>query len=375
MKKWFTIILAAAMITVFPVMAFADTSESDASQDAGTATDEAVVTSGWQTDAATGEVSYLDENGQKETGWQTIKEEVYYFDADGSLATGWKSIGKYKYYFAESGTAGSGLGKLTTGWKTISGHKYYFSKSETAGSGLGKLTTGWKTISGHKYYFSKSGELGSGLGKMMTGPVKISGKWYFFKSSGILCGKGFVKNGSSRYYCVGKGRLATGWTAIGKRAYYFSKKTAKQAVGTKIKYLKIGSKGYLGESYARAIRLMDKRGWKLRTAYNYSKRLKYANRWMRKTSAESYALYGFKYGRGNCYVMASTFYIQAKLLGYNVHQVEGRVDLPHSWTTIRQNGKLYVYDPNFENETGRNGWKIWYGKKGTWRYNHYHNMN
>ena len=94
-------------------------------------------------------------------------------------------------------------------------------------------------------------------------------------------------------------------------------------------------------------------------------------------TAEQYALKGFKKGKGNCYVMASTFYIQAKLLGYDVHQVKGKVAhiYPHSWTVIRQDGRDWVYDPNFTNETGRNGWKIYYGKKGTWRYNHYHKMN
>jgi hypothetical protein len=75
--------------------------------------------------------------------------------------------------------------------------------------------------------------------------------------------------------------------------------------------------------------------------------------------------------------MASTFYIQAKLLGYDIHQVQGKVAYiwPHSWTVIRQDGKEWVYDPNFRNETGRNGWKIWYGKSGTWRYTGYSKMN
>lgn len=75
--------------------------------------------------------------------------------------------------------------------------------------------------------------------------------------------------------------------------------------------------------------------------------------------------------------MAATFYIQAKLLGYDVHQVKGKVAglNPHSWTVIRHGKKEWVYDPNFKNETGRNGWKIWYGKKGTWRYTGKKKMN
>ena len=47
---------------------------------------------------------------------------------------------------------------------------------------------------------------------------------------------------------------------------------------------------------------------------------------------------------------------------------------PHSWTEIVENGKIYVYDPNFTNETGRNGYRITYGQSGTWRYADYHRM-
>ena len=117
--------------------------------------------------------------------------------------------------------------------------------------------------------------------------------------------------------------------------------------------------------------------WSLRQAYKNSYKLKYYDRWWRQSSSEKYALRGFKKGKGNCYVMAATFYIQAKLLGYNVHQVRGKVAhrAPHSWTVIKHGKKYYVYDPNFRNETGGNGWKIWYGKRGTWRYTNYHKMN
>jgi YHS domain-containing protein len=286
-------------------------------------------------------------------------------DTEGSTA-GDQSITEDQDSTAESGDQGSDVDTEKTGLQVIDGETYYFNEDGTP------IEEGIHKCSDGKYRCGIDS-----TGRIALGAYKVNGKWYYFdeETGARATKKGFA--GDGKYYCVStSGRLATGWTAVGKRAYYFSTKNAKRVYNKKIKYLKIGRKGYLGEAYARAIRLMDKRGWKLRTAYNYSKGLKYKNRWMRRDTAEEYAVYGFKHHYGNCYVMASTFYVQAKLLGYNVHQVKGYVGRwPHSWTTIRQSGRTYVYDPNFENETGRNGWKIWYGKKGTWRYSHKHNMN
>lgn len=176
-----------------------------------------------------------------------------------------------------------------------------------------------------------------------------------------------------RYYVTGAGTIARGWHAIGDRAYYFRKsgKTkGSQYINKKIGHLRISELGYLSEAYALGIRRLNRSGWSLSKAYRNSYSLRYYDRWWRQRSSERYALRGFKYNHGNCYVMAATFYIQAKLLGYNIRQIHGRVAYaaPHSWTEIKHNGKWWVYDPNFRNETGRNGWKIYYGKRGTWRY-------
>ena len=139
----------------------------------------------------------------------------------------------------------------------------------------------------------------------------------------------------------------------------------REKVGT----LTIPKSGYLGEAYALGIRKLNATGWSLSNAYTNSVNITYYNRWMRMGSSEEYAVYGFKNEVGNCYVMAATFYIQAKLLGYNVRQVHGHVGMmPHSWTQIYQEDYWWVYDPNFTNETGRDGFKIYYGKSGTWRY-------
>lgn len=82
-------------------------------------------------------------------------------------------------------------------------------------------------------------------------------------------------------------------------------------------------------------------------------------------SSKDYAIYGLNHHGGDCIVMASTLRYIAQYLGYNAIQRFGYVgSATHSWVEI--NGK--VYDSNFKNETGRNGFGISYGQRGTWKY-------
>ena len=133
------------------------------------------------------------------------------------------------------------------------------------------------------------------------------------------------------------------------------------------------------ERYPEAKKVLDQVGWDLKAAFNWSAGLKYYghNSEMPDTAAPGimwYADYGFQNKKGNCYVMAATFYEMAVLLGYDAKQISGSVGMrsggygPHSWVEITLDGTVYVYDPNFTNETKRNGFKISYGQSGTWRY-------
>ena len=135
----------------------------------------------------------------------------------------------------------------------------------------------------------------------------------------------------------------------------------------------------------KAAHVLDQVGWDLRSAFNWSAGLTYFGHNSEMPSDESpgidwFADYGFDHHKGNCYVMACTFYRMAKLLGYECYVISGYVPArrggmtPHSWTEIVEDGKTYVYDPNFTNETGGNGFKINYGQSGTWRYADYHRM-
>ncbi len=114
-------------------------------------------------------------------------------------------------------------------------------------------------------------------------------------------------------------------------------------------------------------------GYNLYAAYAWCVRIPYVNlplNW----SAESYAMYAFGNGRGNCFSKACALYYMARYLGYDAHVVRGyclsaageRLSA-HGWVEI--NGLLY--DPDFEMEKGRNGFGISYGDEGTFRYADY----
>lgn len=335
LKKKSAVILALMLVlSLMPLQAFAadEAQTGDTAPAAGTE----------QTEPATPAVTPAPA-APKKTGWQTVKGVLYYYDSNGNLST-------------------------LTGWQTIGGAKYY-------GLGGGRFANKPTKIKKVKTVTKKV------KNKKVKKKVTKSAIYMFGKDGKLITKKGLFKYKGKEYYGLGKGKLHTGWKAFkekGKaKAAYFNKKTGAMKKGGKVKYLKIPKNGRLGEAYALGIKKLNKTKWTLRQAYINSYRLRYYGRWWRQPSAEKYALRGFKQGRGNCYVMASTFYIQAKLLGYDVHQVQGKVAhrYPHSWTVIRQNGREWVYDPNFRNETGGNGWKIWYGKKGTWRYTGYRKMN
>lgn len=255
------------------------------------------------------------------------------------------------------------------GWKRIKGNKYYFGAD-------GKAYKGWKKIKGKKFYFY-------GSHKMATGVVKVGNNGYFFTDKGIKTKKGFFKWKKNKYFCSGKsGKLYKGFKSIKNVGYYFYKDKArigKMAKGTKIGYLRIPKSGKLNSAYATGIRILNKKGWTLRKAYNYAAATKYID-FGRRSSSESYANYGFQTRKGNCYVMAAQFYVLAKLLGYDVKHIDGNVvggwTFAHSWTEVKHGKKWWVYDPNFENlrrgTFPTSGYKIYYGKKDTWRYGRPH---
>ena len=96
------------------------------------------------------------------------------------------------------------------------------------------------------------------------------------------------------------------------------------------------------------------------------------------TNPQWFALYGLEQRIGDCRTYAATFYQLAKGLGYNARYVYGYVPksgggmIDHAWVEIDIDGVTYVYDTDFQYETGRNGYQFRYKTSGTWVYTNYH---
>ena len=63
--------------------------------------------------------SYIDENGDRVTGWKEIAGKYYYFDEKGIMQTGFQDIGRERYYLNADGT-------MQTGRLDLEGKTYFF---------------------------------------------------------------------------------------------------------------------------------------------------------------------------------------------------------------------------------------------------------
>ena len=71
----------------------------------------------WST-LKSGEICYLDEDGDPIFGWQEVESNIYYFDMQtGALQTGWTDLTDGRYYLGDDGIR-------RTGWQTIDGSRY-----------------------------------------------------------------------------------------------------------------------------------------------------------------------------------------------------------------------------------------------------------
>ena len=103
---------------------------------------------------------YLNERGEKRTGWIEDKGQKYYIDpVKGTLATGWVQM-EGKWYFLD--TKEASLGKLAEGWQWIDGYCYYFAKD------TGKMAENEKTPDG--YFVSATGKWANEKGESVYKP-------------------------------------------------------------------------------------------------------------------------------------------------------------------------------------------------------------
>ena len=353
-----------------------------------------------------GNTYYLCGNsGRRVQGWLKLKNGTWYFDEEtGVLVTGYQVIDGVPYYFNPEG---SSPGKMVLGNIFIDGRRYYFNYRS------GQLVTGWITggaDGSHKYYVNNDGSLKRGWSRIasenrtyyfeptwcyaLSGFQTIDGNRYLFVPGTDAVGRNWVTVDGNRYYCdPATAILTTGFATINGKEYYFdaSGKLVTNQTNYKIngKFYNIDQWGHYTEVTYTEVQLLardrlDIIGWTLRNAYDWSV-MPYVHIDdtvpSGYTPADYYGLYGLRNHRGDCYVMASTFYQMAIQLGFDAHFVMGYVPLarggygPHGWVEIDQDGGTYVYDPDFEYDEGLNGYRIYYGKSGTWRYTNYYRTN
>lgn len=266
-----------------------------------------------------------------------------------------------------------------------------------------------------------AGTTGRGLGMQslqmqITGDAKLgveysvyqNGGWTPFVSNGDSVGKvgstieavkirltGDDAKAYSVYYrmhCQTLGWL--GWACDGNPAGLTTVKKSAQAIEVVIKSKAQTAPGSMVNAYREnlyteaeiyAQQRLNQIGWSLEAAFNWSSHIPYYTNSTAVpagyTNADWYAIYGFRNERGNCYNMAATFYQMAKVLGYDVHYVQGYLPqangrrVTHGWCEIVQDGQIRVYDPNFTYNRGTWAFGITYGTPGTWRYIDYQRLN
>ena len=334
--------------------------------------EENTIEKGWVSE--NGSKYYLDEKGERCTGWLLQDEGWYYLDAekDGAMFdAGWKYINSRWYYFNDNGV-------MKTGWLYYGEHWYYLSS-------YGDMSVDeWDFINSKWYYFYDSGV-------METGWTYYKNNWYYLSPYGDMSVNEWNYINSNWYHFDQNGIMQTGWFLYNGNWYYLypannnaGKSIGAMAQNTTIDGYFISQDGIWinDEAYQGAYSVLNQVGWNLWSAYNWSANLPYVN-YSNDPSPGSrdFAIHGFQTKTGDCYVMAATFYYMAKALGYDAHQIAGYVPLRgggqgvHSWVEIDMDGSTYVFDPDFTHETKRNGYQITYGMSGTWRYSNYYRMN
>lgn len=298
---------------------------------------------------------------------------------DEKLEPGWNLIDGKKYYADANG-------KITTGWVKYENSWYYLQTEKECPETPGAMKTGWFKQNNNWYYLDPARD-----GKMVASEwMLIDGRWYHFYGGGGM-ETGWTKQNGNWYHLNANGAMETGWIIMNDDWYWYYLYPAgnssgapegAMAVNTVINGYVVAPDGVYNEAYQGAYNVLNRVGWNLWAAYNWSANLPYVN-YSNDPSpgSKNFAIHGFKTKTGDCYVMAGTFYYMAKLLGYDAHQIAGYVPLRsgnmgvHSWVEIDINGSTYVFDPDFTHETGRNGYQISYGMSGTWRYSNYYRMN
>ena len=310
---------------------------------------------GFYTSAASGKTFYI-EKGIWQSGMRAVKEDA---------------SGVYRYF------SGGTLQKDYTGFVTCDDGQTYYIKNGIWNPAFTQLTQN----SAGKWLYVKDGTWQKDFTGLYT---SASNGTVFYIEKGVWdkSAYGLVPMDGKLIY-IAAGKKNTSFSGRARRIASFadSNLEKKRTYIVKNGIADTELSGVTPEVDKKAAAVLDKIGWNLHAAYDWCAGMKYYRfDPMPENGTAWYANYGFDNNYGNCYVMAADFVAFARLLGIECYQQDGMVpsrlggSTPHSWVEAYENGSQYVYDPNCTNETGRDAYRIWYGKPGTWRYQEHTTM-
>lgn len=348
---------------------------------------------GWE-QTSDGRYRYKNSDGSyKSATTMAEKGNVYRFDDDGYMVTGWWSpdngtSGKWQYYWeygkGDHTTEGNLARSALVDGYWVDADGYYWvstvnniiSWQDAARLNAAESTEpGWVDMpDGRKRYRNTEGYL------VTNAELEIDGDTFRFDADGyMVTGWWSAKE-------AGTGTDATQY-------YYYEKDNESgrpegaKARSTTIDDKRLDADGKYIEiaqdpQTAQAVAVLDKVGWNLKAAFNWSAGMTYHRFTADPDSGVNwFANYGFVNHYGNCYVMAATFLKMARVLGYEGRQMAGQVPsrkgglTPHSWVELIIDGQTKVFDPDFTNNTNKSGFGFSYGTSGTWRYQSYYAMH
>ncbi|MCQ2530411.1 MAG: hypothetical protein MJ086_04065 [Lachnospiraceae bacterium] len=286
-----------------------------------------------------------------------------YWRIPGGTWKSFKDVAGSTQYTDSQVTANETYEYLARPYKTIDGVKYfgyYISsygitvlrvgtpqllscKSEKNPAGI---RTVWKSVAGaSKYNVYRKAENGSTWNMIAT----VSGTEYFDAT---------VTSGKTYYYTVDavvetkNGEMQGAYSSYGISNSLLSEWTTKR---------------------------LQEAGGTLRGAYDWAVKIPYDGLQPSSSTSSGYALYSLQNKKGDCLGKAASFCYMARALGYEVNMIQGYVPLRaggmgiHGWVEIvdPKTGVTYICDPDFETETGYDGYFKQYGQSGTWRYTDY----
>ena len=309
---------------------------------------------------------FSNSNGQLyQNQFITFGAQRYYMGSDGSAQTGIFTASDGRMYNADE----TGLVISKAQWIEQNGKRYF-------ANGNGQLYQNQMiTFGTQRYYMGSDGSAQTGVF------TATDGRMYNADETGQIVSRAqWIEQNGKRYYSDGSGELYRNrFISFGSTYYYMG---ADGAAVTKsfTKWGDVYNPDQTGAIvnmpegfwfWSRISSVAESLGNSLWNAYNWIAGFSryYLTSDGRTSwpimSSRDYAIYGLNHRGGDCIVMASTLRYIAEYLGYNAIQRFGYVgSATHSWVEI--NGK--VYDANFKNETGRNGFGISYGQRGTWKY-------